>query len=732
MNKTLYSYRQIRVRLGWFLSLTGAIIVLTSSTIPSTVAPQVESYDVVIVGGSSGGIGAAIGAARSGVSVVLIEDTPALGGMISNGISNADCFSYESLSGVFDEFRYAVKAHYLADKAEMETPLFKYRKKSNHIDGRAVQSNEAAAGGRWEPHVADEIFKKMAASYPNLKIYYRRFATGVLKEQNRVTGVTTDTDDKQPITFLGKTIIDATHEADIAAWAGAPYRVGREPRSPLEPHAGEIYYFNDSGEILPGTTGRQDAGIVSSGVRLCVKFFKPEEGTAHLLTTPPPGYDPAKYEHSHYGSGKNPSVPKQKSEMNVNPIGNELQEANWPWPDANRQERQRLYEVYKNHALGFLYYLQTVRGEKHLGLAPDEFRDNGNVPYRVFIREARRIEGEVTMTEADINPFILGNSFVPPFQPTSIAIGHYPMDSKPVHPKTDVSKPDKGEGDFFLANAMTAFQVPYGAIVPKNIDGLLVPVALSATHVAFSSIRMDPTWVVLGQAAGVAASISAQTGVPVRQVSVPQIQEELLKQKCKLVFYWDVQSDHPHFDVIQKASLKGWISGSDTRDFRPDSLLTRAEAASLLTRALQLWPSVSNSHFTDVPFSHPAFRDVETLFDRGALKVLGVEPRWPQAGGYNAQKHMGFGQRSNFGAFRPNAPISATEFQQLIQVLRSGNPTFLPPGELVASASNALPPAPESLTRAAAVNYVDQILNPKPKMETPAPTPISKPKGKRK
>ncbi len=227
MNKTLYSYRQIRFRLLGFLSLTGVIIVLTSSTIPSTVAPPVESYDVVVVGGSSGGIGAAIGAARSGVSVVLIEDTPVLGGMISNGISNADCFSYESLSGVFDEFRYAVKAHYLADKAEMETPLFKARKKSNHIDGRAVQSNEAAAGGRWEPHVADEIFKKMAASYPNLKIYYRRFATGVLKEQNRVTGVTTDTDDKQPITFLGKTIIDATHEADIAAWAG-----GSLPRGP--------------------------------------------------------------------------------------------------------------------------------------------------------------------------------------------------------------------------------------------------------------------------------------------------------------------------------------------------------------------------------------------------------------------------------------------------------------------------------------------------------------------
>ncbi|MGV3557392.1 FAD-dependent oxidoreductase [Larkinella arboricola] len=726
------SCRRFVRRLVGYVGLVSSIMLLSSHTIPSTLAPPVESYDVVVVGGSSGGIGAAIGAARMGVSVVLIEDTPVLGGMISNGISNTDCFSYASLSGVYNDLRFAVKNHYLADKAEQETPLFKPGGKSDHIDGRSRQSNAASEGGRWEPHVADAIFKKMAASYPNLKVYYRRFATGVLKQQNRVTGVTTNTDDNQPITFLGKTVIDATHEADIAAWAGAPYRVGREPRTALEPHAGEIYYFNDSGEILPGTTGRQDAGIVSSGVRLCIKLYKPEEGTAHLLTTPPPGYDPAKYENSHYWHNMSPTMPKQKAEMNVNPIGNELQEANWSWPEASREERKRMYELYKNHALGFLYYLQTVRGQTHLGLAKDEFTDNGHVPYRLFMREARRIEGEVTMTEADINPFILGNSFVPPFQPASIAIGHYPMDAKPVHAKTNMATPDKGEGDFFLANVMAAFQVPYGAILPKNVEGLLVPVAVSATHVAFSAIRMDPTWVVMGQAAGVAAGMSAKTGVPVRQLAVAQIQGELLKQKCKLVFYWDVEADHPHFEAVQKASLRGWVTGNDSRDFRPDALLTRAEAASLLCRSLALWPSVSNMHFTDVPFNHPAFRDVETLFDRGALRVLGVEPRWPKAGGYNAAKHMGFEQRSNFGAFRPDDPISATEFQQLIQVLQTGNNMALPTAESVVSDSPALSAAPDRLTRAAAVSYLDQVLNPKIKVETPAVAPGNKPKLKRK
>lgn len=130
---------------------------------------------------------------------------------------------------------------------------------ANHIDKRSFQINQPVQGGTWEPKVADMLFKKMAAVYPNLKIYYNRYATGVIKTHNCVTGVTTNTEKGEAKTFSGKVIIDATHEADIAAWVNVPYRIGREPRSPLEPHAGEIYFFNDTGEMLPGSTGRQDA-----------------------------------------------------------------------------------------------------------------------------------------------------------------------------------------------------------------------------------------------------------------------------------------------------------------------------------------------------------------------------------------------------------------------------------------------------------------------------------------
>lgn len=695
----------------FFLMWTTAAVSHAQNSVP------VQSFDIVIAGGSSGAFGAAIGAARSGFSVVLIEDTPVLGGMISNGISNIDCYSYQSLSGVFDEFRQNVREYYTP--IMHADPIFRFPKPAsakvapasadkipttNVIERRARQTNEAIHGGRWEPHVADRILKKMADGYPNLKIYYNRYATGVLKNKNTVTGIQTNSKDNQPITFLGKVVIDATHEGDIAAWAGAPYRVGREPRSREEPHAGEIYFYNSTSEIIPGGSGRQDAGMVSYGIRLCIQYYDPAKGTKHIIKRPPPGYDAAKYEYAKYEADKpfDPTMPNWKAEMNKNPIGNELQEVNWSWPEASRSEREKLYEFYKNHALGFLYYLQHVRGIKTIGLANDEFKDNGNIPYRVFTRETRRIEGEIVLNETDINPFVSANgSLTPTFRRSSIAIGHYPIDSKPVHQKTDMSTPDKGEGDFFLSTVISPFQVPYEAIVPKQVEGMLVPVALSATHVAFSAVRMDPTWMVTGQAAGVAAAISVRKNIPVRTVDVQDIQRELLRQKCKLTFYWDVPAEHPHFEAIQKASLKEWIQPTVQRDFYPDSLLTRAQAAQLLVRAFDMGPSVSAIHFSDVSYNHPDFRAIETLFDRGILPILGIEPRWSKVGGY-AERNDGFDhRRSNFGSFFPDKAITVSEFRRMIHRLK------FPQGEEPeASSGNGTAQPEEALTRASAVSYL--------------------------
>jgi hypothetical protein len=651
----------------------GCLLTVWASVISAQ--PPGETYDVVVVSGSSGGFGAALAAGRMGARVALIEDTPVLGGMLANGISNIDTYSYESLSGIFEEFRAGVREYYRPLFAT--DPIFEVRgAMPQPKDYRAIQSNHPQNGGRWEPHAADRIFKDMLAAVPAIRVFYDTWATGVTLQGRHLTGVVTENKRGEKRTFYGKVIIDATHEADVAAWAGVPYRVGREPRSPLEPHAGEVYFFNGTGEILEGSTGQQDRAVVSYGLRLCIKNYTDKDGRSHILSSAPPGYNKEEYVHSAY-TGR-PSMPGAKSEMNANPVGNEVQEVNWAWPEATREERLKLYELYKRHALGYLYFLQHERGLTHLGLPKDEFTDNENVPYRVFVREARRIEGEVTMTEADINPFITGTGMIPALRRDSVAIGHYPIDSKPVRSKTDVSTPDKGAGDFFLSNAMTAFQVPYGAIVPKHVEGLLVPVAISATHVAFSAIRMDPTWMMMGQAAGVAAVLSIREQVEPRRLPVEKLQRELLRQKCRLMFYWDMPLDHPAFAAVQWLSVNKGATGTPERLFEPDKPLTRADLAAIVVKSLGLWPSISNVHFTDVSWEHPAFREIETMFDNRLLEPLGVKPGWRAVGGYDPKQHAGFTQGQHFGEFSPYKPVSWGELIGVLQ--RALSQPLLSPG----------------------------------------------------
>lgn len=251
------------------------------STLPA------KKFDVVIVGGSSSGVGAAIGAARLGVSVALVDDTPVLGGMLANGIGNVDSMSERATSGVFRDFTNAVKAYYAPI---MQTdPLFK---KHPHPylppaltgndsvlvpkTGNLTTSGDMAPdeGGCWEPHVADAIFKKMVAKYPNITVYYKRHAVNVIKRNNRVIAVVTFQNTmpnayapSKPGTGLvlyGSAIVDATVEGDVATWAGVPYWTGREPQSRLEPHAGSIYFFDRTGEILRCICAADATGLIKA------------------------------------------------------------------------------------------------------------------------------------------------------------------------------------------------------------------------------------------------------------------------------------------------------------------------------------------------------------------------------------------------------------------------------------------------------------------------------------
>ena len=249
-------------------------------------------------------------------------------------------------------------------------------------------------------------------------------------------------------------------------------------------------------------------------------------------------------------------------------------------------------KIYRNHDLGYLYYIQTKGGSPNIGLPDDEFQDNGNLPYRIYVRQGRRIEGLYTLTESDLHKDLRGDGFRGPLLPDSVAIGVYGIDAHRVQGPDGRNEPPYGkgaaEGTLHLHDATGPYQIPYGTLVPKQHNGILFPVGISSTHVAICSVRMEPVWSALGQAAGVAAALAIDNKQELKDVSVKQIQDELLRQRCILFFYTDLPADAPAFTAAQKLSLLGAVAGPDIDDY--NTAAKSKGLSSLGNRSLPLPP----------------------------------------------------------------------------------------------------------------------------------------------
>ncbi|MFN9428931.1 MAG: FAD-dependent oxidoreductase [Acidobacteriota bacterium] len=262
----------------------------------------------------------------------------------------------------------------------------------------------------------------------------------------------------------------------------------------------------------------------------------------------------------------------------------------------------------------------------------------------------------------------------------------------------------------YLPSIVTVAQIPYGAMLPQRVEGLIVAAAISATHVAQSVARQDPMWVVTGQAAGIAAAMSVQRGVSPRQLAVGDLQQELLKQKCKLVHYYDVPADHAEFGIIQRMSIRGVVQGDDDRNFRPDSPLTRAEAAALIVKAFNIWPSVTHSHFDDVAYKHWAFRYIETLCDNNLLAAFGFEAKWRSRGRFVAERDAGYQSLHSYGNFEPDKPVTAEELAAAIRAIKERGVTSPGKQEYIKVPVSLPDPPQGTVTRATALRYVESCL----------------------
>jgi hypothetical protein len=514
--------------------------------------PEKADYDLLVIGGTASGVAAAVAGARLGMTVALVEETNRIGGMASNGLGSTDIRDPSRSNGFFEDFR-----------------------------RRVVEFYGEGNGLRYESRVALAIFKRMVYEHDRIHLYLRCEAEKPLMVGSRVVGARVrDLTVNRSGSLFATVTIDATHTGDFAAMCGCEFRVGREPRSPEEPHAGVIYFNNATQEILPGSTGEGDNKQQSYAYLMIWKDYG--ESGARLIGKPR-FYDPETYRYSpewtktwNYTSGR---LPNGKFEINQHPFGIDWPCINHDYPTADKARRRTIEEMYKDRALGYLYFFQNERGHKNLGLADDEFLDNDNFPVSLYVREARRIMGEYLFKECDVSK---AREF---YRADSIGIGDYPMDSHATEDLKDPTRIDKGEGEFWLRAFTPWYQIPYGVIVPKRIDGLLVSTAVSATHVGYGTLRMEPVRMSLGQAAAASAYWSKLYSIEPRRVRAAWVQDRILSQYAYIAWNSDINRESRHFKAINFVVARGIFRNEA---FEPNKALTIGEAVTVVNRLLEL------------------------------------------------------------------------------------------------------------------------------------------------
>lgn len=631
--------------------------------------------DVLVIGGNPGGCAAAILAARAGRSVLLLEASPVLGGMNANGAMGFDCATPQALSGIAEEVASRIRAYYVA--IGLDDPLF-------------YQREDLV----WESHVAAKIWRELADETAGLQVLVRAVPTAVRMAGERIdeviwhaaTDLMGNVDDTGPgHSVQARLVVDASYEGDVSAWAGVPFRLGREARSPLEPHAGKIYFSNfDTApaqgylahSILPGSTGEADNAIMAFASRLhCRIYSDTSEAAAHRIKSPPPGYDASLYAWGPVATDAagNPVffntlyvLVNGKVLLNRMVRGNNLVGPNRDYVLAHPRDRKALRQLFVDRALGYLYYIQTEGGMPGLGLAHDEFTDNGHVPYLIYVREARRIEGLVTLTEADVNPCITGDGFRPPAKPDAVAIGDWTYESQGC---ADEAPDGYHYPDGYITGRATRapFQIPYGCLVPSRVDNLLVCGAISSTHIAMGATRCEGARIQLGIAAGLAAAECLALGVAPRHLPVEGLQQAIIQRGGKLVYFTDVESSHADFPAIQWAAQRGFVPHDADLCFRPDDAVTWGDCVTAVVTCLRIPVSVTGLHFEGLTARDACFRYAETLYDLGSRAGVDLFGLCRLVNEDAMKEFLRLYPQHKLLPCKPGRPISRPDAQELLQ-----------------------------------------------------------------
>jgi hypothetical protein len=492
-----------------------------------------KRFDVVVYGGTAGGVITAVTAAREGLSVAVLEPTNHLGGMVTGGLSATDHGEKEVVGGYSLEFYERLGRHY----------------------GQEIE---------WypEPHIAENVFQEMVQEEKTLTVFYQHRLKEKGAVQKRGTRITEIRIENGSV-FHAAIFVDAGYEGDLMAQTGVSYTWGREgtdqydeslagvrPKDPAHQFDFPVLAHDEDGELLPeiqpgprGELGQGDRKIQAYNFRMILS----RDSNKAVPFRKPPDYNPKRYELlasflAEYlkRQGRAPRVdeillPRDIANNkwdfnNRGPFSTDHIGKNWDYPNASYQTRAEIWQDHVNYTKGLFYFLahdprvpQPLQDElNEFGLAKDEFADNENWPYQLYVREARRMVGDFVMTQKDIQTRLT--------KPDVIGMGSYNSDSHNVQRCITEQGHAQNEGNMEVP--VTPYQIPYRILLPtkSQVTNLLVTVCFSASHVTYSTLRMEPVYMIIGQAAGVAAKMALNEKVGVHDIDTAALTAKLRSQ----------------------------------------------------------------------------------------------------------------------------------------------------------------------------------------------------------
>ncbi len=492
------------------------------------------SYDVVVYGATASGVAAAVAAARQGARVALVEPGSHLGGMVSGGLGHTDTGRIETLGAISLEFYKRVGRHY----------------------------NQPVA---WEiePHVAEDVFKTMAREAKVKVVYNTRLREhgAVEKKSGRISSARMENGD----VYSAQVFIDASYEGDLMAQSGVAFTWGREGRDQYDEsfagvreghqYAGHwfevpVSAYDSRHKLLPnvnrgprGKAGAADKKIQAYNFRMCLTKDKGNQ----VAIPKPLNYNPHEYEllarliAARVKAKK--SVPKLgdliiisplpngKTDINnLGPFSTDYIGRNWDYPTAGYERRGQSWREHADYTAGFFHFLghdprvpRELRDEMlEWGMAKDEYTDTGNWPFQLYVRECRRMVGEYVMVQRDLETELT--------KPDAICMGSYNTDSHNIQRCVDEKGNAQNEGDVEVPTI--PFQIPYRVLLPRRnqCSNLLVPVCASASHIGYGALRLEPVYMMMGEAAAVAATLAAGKHQAVQSVDPGALAKELIKR----------------------------------------------------------------------------------------------------------------------------------------------------------------------------------------------------------